>query len=861
MPSRLLFSVVSLCALLVFSVNLRAQQGDLKDKPGVVQEETWREYEVPEAPLLSPEQALESFTVQEGFRLEILAAEPLVNDPVAIAWDEDGRLFAVEMWAYMPDVDGKGEDEKIGRVVVLEDIDQDGTMDKSTVYLDNLVLPRAISIVKGGVLIAEPNNLWFCQDTNKDLQCDRKEKVASYATNPSVEHSENGLLRNIDNWIYNARSSRRFKWNGEQLIEEQTAWRGQWGLSIDDYGRLYTANNSRPLLVDFYPFEFNNRNTGLESEVSKEQDPLENYRVYSSRVNTGVNRAYHSHTLLEDGRLNTATAASGPGVYRGDKYPEHYLNDVFFTEPSANLIGRLKMHELAIGVRAEHKLYNDPRWDKVDFLTSSDERFRPVNMATGPDGYLYIVDMYRGILQHKEFLTTFLRKQIIERSLDKPVGYGRIYRIIKDEDIGDHQVPKMSKFSEAKLVQSLTHENGWRRDTAQRLLTEKDSLKQSSINKLKSIVNGKDVKAAIHALWVLEYHDKIDIGLSLRGMQHEDHWVRIHSLRVSEKLFSLDDIDQSLVTQLVALLSDEHMSVRLQALQSLGAIQNTSLVIEHVAKLYQPDSNSPHFVDAAVSTLHQSEAAFIHNLLERKSYLEDGGRKQIVKKLIRALYVKSDAKSLLGIFELLNSQSDRKSKDWIATAIYESLIAVSQDNEVSRLTLVKEPKDYLEFVRSLDEKYAQGLEAAFDWPGKVVFNPLSALTKEEELSIGRGQELYAAYCASCHQHDGKGMASLAPPLSDSEWVNDSPKRLTLVIAQGLSGPISVNGQQWDGVMPAHGKIQALQGDALVDLINFLRSSWANQSGPVDANIVRNALQEFWSRTQAWTAEELENIGN
>lgn len=861
MPSRLLFSFVSLGSLLFLAANASAQQGDLKDEPGVVQEETWKEYDVPEAPLLSPEQALTSFTVQEGFRLEVLAAEPLVNDPVAIAWDEDGRLFAVEMWAYMPDVDGKGEDEKIGRVVVLEDIDQDGTMDKSTVYLDNLVLPRAISIVKGGVLIAEPNNLWFCQDTNQDLQCDKKEKVASYATNPSVEHSENGLLRNIDNWIYNARSSRRFKWDGKQLIEEQTAWRGQWGLSIDDFGRLYTANNSRPLLVDFYPFEFNNRNTGFESQVSKEQDPLENYRVYSSRVNTGVNRAYHSHTLLEDGRLNTATAASGPGVYRGDKYPEHYLNNVFFTEPAANLIGRLKMHELPVGIRAEHKLYDDALWDKVDFLTSSDERFRPVNIATGPDGYLYIVDMYRGILQHKEFLTTFLRKQIIERDLDKPVGYGRIYRLIKDDDSGDHQVPQMSKFSEAKLLQSLTHANGWRRDTAQRLLTEKDKLKQSSLKKLEALATRDDEKAAIHALWVLAHHNKIDRDLALRGMQHSSHWVRIHSLRVSEKLFSLTNSDQELIAQLITLLGDEHMSVRLQALQSLGAIHNTAVIVEQVAKLYQPDSNSPHFVDAAVSTLHQSEAAFIQDLFERKSYLEDGGRKQIAQNLIRALYVKSDAKSLLGIFELLNSKSDEQSKDWIATAIFESLIAVSQDNEVSRLALAKEPKDYLEFVRTLDEKYVAGLEAAFDWPGKVVFNPLSALTKEEELSIRRGKELYAAYCAACHQHDGKGMASLAPPLSDSEWVNDSPKRLALVIAQGLSGPISVNGQAWDGVMPAHGKIPALHGEALVDLINFLRSSWANRSGPVDARVIHSALQEFWSRTQPWTAEELEQIDN
>src|SRR5690606_3295619 len=198
---------------------------------------------------------LASFRVAPGYRVELVAAEPLVQDPVAMDWDERGRLYVVEMRGYMPDAFGHGAEEPVGRVVLLEDTDADGRMDRRTVYLDGLVLPRAVAVVDGGVLIGEPPQLWLCRDTDGDDRCDDKRAVTGYGENEggSVGHRENALMQGLDNWLYNAKSSRRFRLTGDGLVVDQTVARGQWGMTQDDEGRLLYNNNSNWIFADFYP--------------------------------------------------------------------------------------------------------------------------------------------------------------------------------------------------------------------------------------------------------------------------------------------------------------------------------------------------------------------------------------------------------------------------------------------------------------------------------------------------------------------------------------------------------------------------------------------------------------------------------
>ncbi|MDE0961010.1 MAG: dehydrogenase, partial [Planctomycetota bacterium] len=187
-------SIIPALAMVLLCTLLSAQNGDRKGDP---QNENWRQWDVPDAAVLTPDQALESFEVAAGFHVELAACEPQVVDPIAIAWDEKGRLWAVELRAYMRTIDGDGETDPLGQVVVLEDRDQDGFFERSTVFLDELVSPRAISIVEGGVLIAEPPHLWYCRDLDGDLRSDIQTEVARYGdANPdAVEHTESALLR------------------------------------------------------------------------------------------------------------------------------------------------------------------------------------------------------------------------------------------------------------------------------------------------------------------------------------------------------------------------------------------------------------------------------------------------------------------------------------------------------------------------------------------------------------------------------------------------------------------------------------------------------------------------------------------
>src|SRR4051812_4024824 len=203
--------IVATLALFVTTFSLLAQKGDKgdTDQPLRVPRE-----KIPPAPPLSPDQALKSFSVQPGFRIELVASEPLVETPVAISFDPDGRIWVLEMRGYMPNPDGIGEQKIPGRIVILEDTDNDGRMDKRTVFLDDLVMPRALALVRGGALVAEPPKLWFCRDTDGDGKCDQKVEVASdYGDQKSPEHTANGLVLAIDNWIYSLYHTYRYRFS------------------------------------------------------------------------------------------------------------------------------------------------------------------------------------------------------------------------------------------------------------------------------------------------------------------------------------------------------------------------------------------------------------------------------------------------------------------------------------------------------------------------------------------------------------------------------------------------------------------------------------------------------------------------
>ena len=480
------------------------------------------EMKIPPAPPLSPAEALKTFQLQPGFRIELIAAEPLVEAPVAMQFDPDGRIWVLEMRGYMRNADGFGEDQPLGRVAILEDTDGDGKMDKRTIFLDGLIMPRALCLVRDGVLIAEPPRLWFCRDTNGDEKADEKVEIANdYATqddpklgkNATPEHASNGLMLAMDGWIYSPYHGYRYRnQNGRWLREATLASRGQWGISQDDFGRLFYNSNGDHLRGELVPYEYLRRNTnynaaGANVQIAKDQS------IWPVRVTPGVNRGYQK-SILRDGKLAAFTAACGPVIYRGDNFPPEFHGNAFVAEPAANLVHRDILMEKDAVVTATNAD------EKTEFVASTDERFRPVNLYNGPDGALYIVDLYRGIIQHRLYMTSFLRQQVLDRGLDKTLDRGRIYRVIYEAKRLEPK-PRLSKASISDLVKTLSNPNGWWRDTAQRLLVERAD--ERAVPQLRKLVtSGQQPFGRLHALYTLEELRRLDestVGAALKD-QH-----------------------------------------------------------------------------------------------------------------------------------------------------------------------------------------------------------------------------------------------------------------------------------------------------------------------------------------------------
>lgn len=428
-------------------------------------ESVLRGLDVPPAPVLSPAEALTTFRLAPGYRIELVAAEPLVNTPIFFEFDPDGRIWVVEYQGYMRDLHGTGEADPICRIVVLEDTDEDGRANRSTVFLDGLVMPRSLAFVKGGVVVAEPPHLWFCADDDGDLRCDRKVRLGDYGHAGNPQHTANGLRYGPDNWLHSADIARRHRVVDGRLIEEDVPPRGQFGVTFDDEGRFLTCRENRALIADLIPAEYLRRNPNLLASYLQRGGRGINFginvniardaqRIFPRRVTPAVTLG--ALELREDGRLATYTVVSGTTFYDGDQFPDDAYGNAFVPESGGHLVGRLTLSgDIAPQARRFYP-------DEQEFLTSTDERFRAVNGRVGPDGALYLADMYRGVIEHVIFMVPYLERRIRDRRLEQGLDRGRIYRIVYEGKPIDRRAPRLGGASSDRLVALLGHANGWR---------------------------------------------------------------------------------------------------------------------------------------------------------------------------------------------------------------------------------------------------------------------------------------------------------------------------------------------------------------------------------------------------------------
>jgi mono/diheme cytochrome c family protein len=433
--------------------------------------------------------------VEQGFSVQLVAAEPLINTPIAMTFDDSLRIWAVEMTDYRPLNKGDHAEAPLGKVVILTDSNRDGQMDERKVFLDSLVMPRAICLVGGGVLVAAPPNLWY-YPVDHDRPGKKVLVDSAYTVSGNPEGQTNGLLRSLDNWIYDAGfgSSKRYRLVHGKWQTEKTLLRGQWGIAQDDYGHLFYNNNSQNLLGDYFLPGLIPSSNRLANIAGYDEKIVSDNRVFPLRPNQGVNRGYRKGVLDEQSRLVELTAACGPVLYRGDLFSPDYRGNAFLCEPAANLVKRdVLFHR---GNAISGRLAYEGR----EFLSSTDERFRPVNLYNGPGGALYVMDMYRGVIQDNLSLTDYLRNYSIAHKLTLPFDCGRIYKLTPTGRSEDRTILPADA---GNLVALLGSPNGWLRDRAQQRLVDEN--RRDAIPALRRLLaDSLHPLALIHALWTLE---------------------------------------------------------------------------------------------------------------------------------------------------------------------------------------------------------------------------------------------------------------------------------------------------------------------------------------------------------------------
>jgi mono/diheme cytochrome c family protein/glucose/arabinose dehydrogenase len=565
-----------------------------------------------ESPPLSPADALKTFYMPPGYHLELVASEPLIQDPTVMDWDLQGRLWVVEMTGFVRDLETPEPNlARIGNVVVLEDTNHDGRMDKRTVFADGLMVPRALKVLDRGVLVGEPGSLWLMRDTNGDLRADTKELVTgSYGRlEGSVEGNANSVYWALDNRMHTAGQADVFFRLKDLKVEVlNTLPRGEWGVTQDDAGRIYRNTNESALHVDFVPTPYYARNPNLlrtrgSYEPLRDPDNAIN-TVWPVRPNPGTNRAYQAGIDRADGTLAKFTAVCAPLVYRGDRLPPELYGNAFVAEPAANLVSRIILTDDGTTLRAR-KAY-----DNAEFLASTDERFRPVYLSNGPDGTLYIVDMYRGIIQDRASTTVYLRDHIIRRKLDRPIGMGRIYRVVHETTRRD-TATTLATATPAQLVEALEHPNGWWRDTAQRLLVERGA--RPVVGALTRLAgSAKDPRARLHALWTLDGIDSIERATVMKALDDTSRDVRASAIRIAERW--LGDPADPIQAAVLKRIEDGDWAVRQQLAASLGILPTGARETAAVAFL-ERHAGDPIALDATLSGLRGSEAAVLEKML------------------------------------------------------------------------------------------------------------------------------------------------------------------------------------------------------------------------------------------------------
>jgi putative membrane-bound dehydrogenase-like protein len=525
---------------------------------------------------LSPADALRSMVVRPGFEVELVAAEPLTMDPTAFAWGADGKLWIVEMADYPLGIDGKGKFG--GRVRYLEDTDGDGRYDRSTLFLDGLGYPTGVMPWRKGVLVTCAPEILYAEDTDGDGQADVRKTLFTGFGEGNQQHRVNGLRYGLDNWVYCANgdsggtiiskqtgdkvdvSGRDLRLKPDEGLIEAVAGQSQFLRDRDDWGNWFGNNNSNPMFHLVLEDRYLRRNPHLSPPDVKVQ----------VSVAPGASPVYPASATVQRfndlSRANRFTSACSAMIYRDDLFGPEFVGNSFVCEPVHNLVHREVV--TATGVTFTSRRADDEK--QSEFFASRDNWSRPAMVRSGPDGALWVADMYRHVIEHPEWIP----KQWQQR-LDLRAGQdkGRVYRIFPTA-MKPRPIPRLDKLDTTGLVAALDSPSGWQRDMVQQLLIERRDPTAIPLLEQAAADVKKRPLCRLHALCTLDgLLPALRPETLLTALADPAAGVRRHAVRLSEPLLAKSTVvGEALVVgeAILEMADDADSQVRLQVAYTLG---------------------------------------------------------------------------------------------------------------------------------------------------------------------------------------------------------------------------------------------------------------------------------------------------
>jgi putative membrane-bound dehydrogenase-like protein len=651
--------------------------------------------DLPRVKPTDPGEALKTFQVRKGFHLEMVAAEPLVIDPIAMCFDENGRMFVIEMRDY-----SERREERLSRIRMLEDADGDGTYEKATVFLDDLPWATALFWYDGGLLVGATPDILYAKDTTGDGVADEKKVLfTGFGTTPeklNVQGLFNNFQWGLDNRIHGCsglvgglvtrangspaappRDGNRepLDVRGKGLVIDPRTWSmtteaggGQYGLSFDPTGRLFTCSNSSHIETFMYDLRYAARNPHVDLPHPRVAIPVDGpaaevYRISPEEpwrvIRTRWRVAGVVKGPIEGGGRSAGyfTGATGITIYRGDAYPSEYLGDAFTGDAGGNLVHHKRIRRDAkdpLKLLAERP----PDEKKIEFVASTDNWFRPVDFANAPDGTLYIADMYRETIEHPWSIPPQIKQHL---DLNSGNDRGRIYRIAPD-GFQYRKPPRLGDAGIAELVKTLEDRNGWHRETASRLLFQRQDPAATPL--LRTLLKDSSMLLArLHALHALDGMGALSEADVVIALEDVDATVRVHAVRLSETFLADGRPSEALWSRLAARAHDDDVDVRHQLAFTLGEIRHPER-IEVLAQAIRPNLSSPWMQTAALSSLADGAAEMIEQLASSPE-------PAFVQQVAQAVAAKQDASEIDRVTEAMNRSTDASIKMSIARGLAE----------------------------------------------------------------------------------------------------------------------------------------------------------------------------------------------